>query len=387
MSFASPLSVQSARDTVLAALSQDFASRAERHDADGSFPFENIEQLRQAGLLALLIPPEEGGSGGGLLDALVAVREVSKGDSATGLALTLQYLIHAQVLRSPQWPASLRAKIFHSSVKDGALANTLRVEPELGTPVRGGLPATIARRVPGGWSISGRKIYSTSSPGLTWFGVWARSDDEIPLVGTWIVPKGTPGLRIEETWNHLGLRASGSHDVVFEDVFVPEDHAADIRRVEDWGSPDPVTAAWVTILFTAVYDGVARAARDWLVKFLRERRPTNLGHSLAELPRLQEALGEIEALLNTNNLLLESIAQAVDRGEAKSPTESALVKYTVSENAIAAVSKAVEVSGNPGLNRHNSLQRHLRDVLCARVHSPQKDTILIGAGRAALGAL
>ena len=115
------------------------------------------------------------------------------------------------------------------AVADGALINALRVEPDLGTPARGGLPATIARKTPDGWSLSGRKIYSTGSPGLTWTIVWARTDEEVPRVGGFLVRKDAPGRRIEETWDHTGLRASASHDVIFENTPVPEHHALSPR--------------------------------------------------------------------------------------------------------------------------------------------------------------
>ena len=74
-----------------------------------------------------------------------------------------------------------------------------------------------------GSRISGRKIYSTGAPGLTWFETFCRTDELKPRVGPFLVRAGSDGLRIEEGWDHLGLRASGSHDVVLDDVFVPDE--------------------------------------------------------------------------------------------------------------------------------------------------------------------
>lgn len=372
-------------DHLITALARDFATRAERHDRDASFPFENLPPLLDAGLPALLVPAALGGRGRGLGDALRVVRGIAVGEPSTALVLALQYLFHGAMFRNPDWSPALRERIARTAVTDGALVNVLRVEPDLGTPLRGGLPATTARRVPGGWSLSGTKIYSTGSPALTWFGVWARTEDAEPLVGTWVVPAGTPGLEVRETWNHLGLRASGSHEVVLTDVVVPDDHAADIRPAAAWTVPDPRAVAAVAVLFSAVYDGVARAARDWLLGFLKERAPSNLGAPLATVPRLQEAVGAIEERLHTNRVLLDALAAAADAGTPPPASESLLTKYTVTNNAIDAVAKALEITGNPGLSRDNPLQRHHRDVLCARVHAPQNDTILTGAGRAALG--
>jgi alkylation response protein AidB-like acyl-CoA dehydrogenase len=271
------------------------------------------------------------------------------------------------------------------AVERGALVNALRVEPGLGTPARGGLPATVARRTARGWSLSGRKIYATGAPALSWLLVWARTDDVEPLVGNFLVPAGIDGVSIVETWDQLGLRASASHDVVFENVLLPDDHAVDIRPVGSWRERDPWQAVWNAVLIGAVYSGVAEAAREWLARFLTERVPANLGQPLARLARTQEAVGAIEAKLLTNLQLIAANAAQTDADTPPSITESNLIKVVLAEGAIAAVEQAVQLAGNHALARSNPLERHLRDVLCARVHTPQADSAYATAGRAALG--
>ena len=97
-------------------------------------------------------------------------------------------------------------------------------------------------------------------------------------------------------------------------------------------------------------------------------------------------MGEIEARLATGGRLLRSTAEAVDRGGPDVPaaTERGIVKRAVTEDAIRAVERAIAMTGNAGLARRNPLERHLRDALCGRVHTPQDDTVLLAAGRAAL---
>jgi alkylation response protein AidB-like acyl-CoA dehydrogenase len=201
----------------------------------------------------------------------------------------------------------------------------------------------------------------------------------------WLVPADAPGVRIVETWDHLGMRASGSHDVVLEDVVVPPDHAVDVRPPREWAAgPDPVQAAWNVALISAIYDGIARSARDWVVRHVKERTPTNLGAPLSTLPRVQESVGEIEALLAVNRRLLSGLAADVQAGSPPPPPESGLIKLTVTGNAIRAVEAGLALVGNAGLSRKNPLERHYRDVLCGRVHTPQDDSTRIAAGRAAL---
>lgn len=365
-------------DHILPELTAAFAATAGRHDRDASFPFENFDRLRQANLLALTAPRRLGGQEADLPTALKVISAVAKGEPATALVLAMQYLNHASLEGRSGWPEALKARVVRSAIEGGALINALRVEPELGTPARGGLPATIARRTAEGWHLSGRKIYSTGSSALTWFIVWARSDDAEPLVGGWLVRADTPGIAIEPTCDHLGLRASASHDVVFDDVLAPLDQALDPQPPGQQPPYPPHLAAWSAVLTSAIYDAVAQAARDWLVAYLIARKPTNLGASLSTLPRFQEAVGVIDGLLLSNRVLLETAA----RGET-SAAESALVKYLVTQNAILAVDKAVELTGNPGLTRANPLERHHRDVLCGRIHTPQSDVVLTGAGKLA----
>ena len=365
------------------ALASAFAARAGEHDRNASFPHENFRALCEAGLLNLTGAPQDGGGGAGLARTAALVGTVAEGCASTALVLAMQ-LIHAHLSsRNPHWPASLRSLVGRSAGQ-GALINALRTEPALGTPARGGLPATLARRTPGGWTLSGRKLYATGAPGLRWMLTWARTDEEASRVGFFLVPADRPGVTIVPTWDQLGLRATGSDDVVFNDVALPADHAVDIRLPGEW-RPDPAQVAWNTLTIAALYTGVATAARDWLVGFLRERVPSNLGAPLATLPRMQEAVGGIEALLLTNRRLVAGAAAEHDAGRGPGPDECNLIKAVAAENAIQAVEAAVKLAGNHALSRANPLERHLRDVLCARIHTPQADAAFTAAGRAALG--
>jgi alkylation response protein AidB-like acyl-CoA dehydrogenase len=295
-------------------------------------------------------------------------------------------LLQARQISQPgsRWPEALRQSVLRSVVRDGALINALRVEPELGTPARGGVPATVARRTAEGWRVSGRKIYSTGSEGLTWLLVWVGTDETPLRTGFVLVPRQSPGVEIVRTWDSLGLRASSSHDVVLDDVLVPLENSVDLREPAQWAAREFEVSHWMAVLLGSLYGAVARNARDWLVDFLQQRRPSALGAALATLPRAQEAVGEIEALLQSNRLQLEAAARDVDAGRAWPPTASGLLKTTVTRNAIEIVERALKLSGNHGTSRANPLERYHRDVLCGRIHTPQEDSALTAAGRAVL---
>ncbi|HLF70697.1 MAG TPA: acyl-CoA dehydrogenase family protein [Dehalococcoidia bacterium] len=366
-------------------LAADFATRAAIHDRDASFPFENFDALRDAGLLNLTTPEEMGGDGFGIEVVCRVVQAIATGDPSTALVLQFHYLNHAGIARGQRWPRPIYEKFCRESLEGIALINNARVEPELGTPARGGLPATTARRTPDGWSLSGRKIYVTGAPILRYVTVWARTDEDPLRVGSFLVPMATKGVSIDPSWDHLGMRATGSDDLVLDNVEIPDEYAIDVRPPEAWlpGQSGPVQQG--SLALSAVYNGVAIASRNWLVRYLNERAPTNLGAPLATLPRFQSAVGEIEALLYANDRLIYTLAADVDSGRRTPlPAEGEFVKQIVTENAIRATHMAVELTGNPGLSRANPLERHYRDALCGRVHSPQADVVFAGAGRTAL---
>ncbi|MDP9928518.1 acyl-CoA dehydrogenase family protein [Variovorax paradoxus] len=379
---------------VLAQLSAQFAATAADHDRSGAFPRPNFEALQSHGLIGLVAPAAHGGGGASLATARRVIAAVARGEPATALILTMTYLQHHAIARiDSRWPPHLRERVLRDAVDRGALINALRVEPALGSPARGGLPATVARREGSGWKIDGHKLYTTGIEGLSWLAVWGRTDEPAPRTGVFLVPRDAPGVRVIASWDHLGLRASGSHEVVFENVAIDLDHAVDLRAPSDWapdaGSQTDIDAhatqqAWMTVLLASLYDAVAQVARDWLVSFLNQRAPGNLGAPLASLPRVQEHVGEIAALLRTNRVLLDDATRAVDEGRAQPATDSGLLKYTVTSNAIRAVELALQLSGNHGLTRQNPLERHYRDVLCSRIHTPQNDAILVAAGARAL---
>lgn len=371
---------------VLDRITRSLSETAEHYDRTAEFPRENFDLLARAGLIGLTVAPELGGHGASLSEALRVLGAVAKGEPSTALILFMTYAYHSAPTKTRNWPAGIYERLAREAAAGRGLIGGLRVEPELGTPVRGGMPATVARRTADGWSLSGTKIYSTGSTGLDWFAVWAKTDEERPRVGNFLVHASSPGITILPAWDHLGMRATVSHEVLFEDTPVPLDHAVDVRNPDEWApNPNDATQAiWNALAISTIYSGVARAARDWLRGYLNDRVPANLGASLATLPRVQEKFGEIEALLQVNRTLIETAAARHDAGDAPGAVEVNNIKYVATANAIRAVEIGLELTGNPGVSRRNPLERHYRDVLCSRIHSPQTDTILVAAGRAAL---
>ena len=366
----------------LDALCATLAASAAQLDRDAEFPHANLALLRDAGLLGLATARRFGGDEADRSRLREVIGEVARGEPSTALLLAMQYINLRRLQRNATAPRPLLERVLRESVSDGALINAFRVEPELGSPARGGLPQTVARRHPDGWRLSGRKLYTTGIPGLTWLLVWARSDDPQPLVGGWLVHRDTPGIRVIESWDHLGMRATGSHEVIFEDVQLPPESAVDVHPLDRQPGLDAAAVAAFqgdnAILLAALYDGVARAARDDLLGWLARRVPGSLGAPLSSLPRVQEAVGRIDALLLSSRLQLRG-----SDDPALSVGELGQIKVNVIDNAIDAVRRGLELAGNHALEHANPLQRHYRNLLCGRVHTPQPDSVWLAAGKAA----
>lgn len=363
--------------TDLSAVTKILAARAEQHDRDASFPADSIAVIHDAGLLTATVHDRYGGPGAGLAETARILRALGQGDPSAALITAMTLFAHALQGLDPTWPDEVYTGAVEESRHRPVLINALRVEPELGTPARGGLPGTVARRVAGTWELTGHKIFSTGAEGLRWMVVWARVGDTDEARG-FLVRSDAPGITIERTWDHLGLRASRSDDVLFAGT-------PGIPTAAAGGGPPFL--AWNSLGLTSLYLGVAEAARDWLVSFLTERTPASLGAPLATLPRFQSAVGEIDASLGTATTLVGALAARVDAGDPDAAAQAPSAKLIGTRAAIDAVSQAVALVGNNGLTRRNPLERHLRDVLCSRVHTPQDDSVVAAAGRAAFPGL
>ncbi|HSH77091.1 MAG TPA: acyl-CoA dehydrogenase family protein [Herpetosiphonaceae bacterium] len=373
-------------------LARDFALRAAEHDHDGSFPFANLDALRSAELHLLTVPCEFGGWGASLPEAVLVLERLARGDGPTALVFAMHVQTMGSLSESRAWPEDRFSALCRDVVAEGALINSAASEPELGSPSRGGLPATTARWNGSGWTLDGRKTFASGAPALTYFLVPARLDapEMSPdSVGVFIVRRGQPGWSVEETWNVMGMRSTGSHDLVFNGLSLEPDRLA-LRR--EPGTPEPGKisgGAWFGLSVAAVYLGIAEAARDAAVEFAHNRKPTALeGKPIASLEVIQRGIGAIEAELLPARALLYSVAAAWSRRDgdtAQLIPYLGPVKVTATTSAIAAVDLALRVVGGQSMSRALPLERYFRDVRAGLFHPPTEETAHSALGRAVLG--
>lgn len=360
------------------AVAADIADRAAAADRARRLPPEDIADLKRSGLLAASAPREHGGREASLATCVAAQLELARGSAATALvaAMTIHVLGHEREVRS--WPAHAFAELSRAAAA-GALLNSAASEPALGSPSRGGLPASSARRDGDRLVIDGHKTWVTGGAHLDHLLVQLAFEER--SVQVWI-PADTPGVRWEATWGEaLSLRASDSDDLHLESVSVPQSHLLS-------GGQRRIPNVWFPLLAAATYLGPALAARDAVIRYALERVPTALGRPIATLPGIQRQIGELDvALQAAETLLLATAARWCGRESERAEfvPRAAAAKHLAVETALSVTDRALRIAGAAGLDPALPLERLFRDVRAGLMHPPAGDTALEVVGRAALG--
>lgn len=364
-------------------LAERFSERADQHDVEGSFPFENFAELKDAGYLKLTVPKEFGGDGISLYQLLLIQERLARGDGSTALAVGWHMAIMLNLGVTREWPDKLYAAFCHEVVEHGAMINKFDSEPATGSPSRGGKPQTTAERIDSGWRITGRKTFSTLSPILDHLVVSASIAGE-DRVGQFFVQR-SERVSIEETWNTIGMRATGSHDLILDGVEVTD---AEVIRIVELSERHTLNKdnGWL-LHIPACYIGIAHAARDYALQYARTYQPNSLTQPIATLPHIQNQIGQMEVELRTARTLLYAIADRWDRQAERRQglkADVGLAKYVATNSALAIVDKAMRIVGGASLYRSHPLERMYRDVRAGLHNPPMDDVALRELARSAL---
>jgi acyl-CoA dehydrogenase len=235
-------------------------------------------------------------------------------------------------------------------------------------------------KVDGGYRMTGRKVFASGSPEGTLLITSSVYDDPNggPVVLHFPLPLDAPGVTVLDNWRTLGMRATGSNDVVIEDAFIP-DAAIGVRRVKGkWGPVFDLVALVALPLIYSVYVGIAEAARDLALTKATGKRL---------MPDTQLAVGEMENELRTAQIALDSAIEiaSTSRPSIETTNEIVIRRTVAGQAAMRTVDKALEVAGGAALFRSTGLERLWRDVQGARYHPMQEKRQLSFTGRATLG--
>ena len=273
-------------------MSSESASRlaCRKHDESDAFVAENYAELKARKVFAAGVPEELGGGGASVADLAGMLRTLAHHCSSTALALSMHtHLVATAAWRWRNQKAPVDGLLKRVVAEDLVLVSTGGADWLLGTGK--------ATKADGGYRVTGRKSFCSGAPAGGLMMTTAVVDDPVdgPTVLQIAVPTSAAGVKIENDWKALGMRGTGSHDISFEDVFVPDAAVALRRPSGKWHPLIHVVAMVALPVFNAVYVGVAEAARDLALESAKRRRDDRL---------VQAHAGEMENELTSAQLAL-----------------------------------------------------------------------------------
>ncbi|MEK3979821.1 acyl-CoA dehydrogenase family protein [Psychrobacillus sp. FSL K6-2836] len=352
-------------------LEDKFKSKSAEIDEQSIFPKENVEDLIKLGYASLTLPESYGGNGFSVYDMVLLQETLASFDANTALSVGWSLGVVGELFENKLWTKE-KLDFFAAEVLNGALVNRSVSEAQTGSPTRGGRPGTTAIKNGDSWVLNGRKIYTTASPVLSYFltSAWIEEKER---VGFFLIPRNTEGLSIEETWDVVSMRGTSSNDLVLNNVIVHESYLVELPEFANGGKIN----GWL-LHIPATYLGIAQAARDYAVHFANTHSPNSLNGPIAQLPNVQQLIGEIDLELTKARLVIYGVASAYDNESTKEllSNEVSVAKHIVTNSAITIVDKAMRLVGAKSLQRTNPLQRYYRDVR-AGLHNPPMDDMTI----------
>ena len=354
-------------------LAPRFAARAAGHDADDTFVAENYAELRAHRLFSAGIPAELGGGGATYRELCEMLRLIAHSCSSTALALSM----HTHILASTVWRWRHEGAPVEPFLRRVAAEELVLVSTG-GSDFLAG--SGVAEKGEGGYRITARKIFGSGSPGGHALITMAIYEDPKngPTVLHFPVPMDAPGVKVSDNWRTLGMRGTGSNDVLLENVFVP-DAVVGVRRPP--GKWVPVFQVIYSIAFPLVYSvylGVAEAARDVAVREAGRRRGDATTQLLA---------GELDTELTAARLAVKFLIDAADTDHIDLNTVNAVAtgRTLAGRAVLRTCDKAMELASGAGFFRAVGLERLFRDAQAARYHPLQEKPQALFTGRMAFG--
>jgi alkylation response protein AidB-like acyl-CoA dehydrogenase len=349
------------------------AENAARHDREGSWVKESFDHIRDAGLLKLGVPSELGGEGATIRELAMVQRELARHCGSTALASSM----HQHVTAFTAWRYRRDMPGAEATLRRIAEEGIVLVSTGGGDFTR---PRGTAVKVEGGYSVSGRKLFASQSPIGTVLSTMFVYDD--PEQGRRVlnmaVPVGSPGVTVDDNWDTLGMRGTGSNDVILEDVFVPEERVLANRPYDTLDPPLQVIASIAFPIISAVYLGIAEGAYEYAVASVAKR----------EDAITQRQVGLMNHKLRVAGWALDGALAAVGDDPAPSMETFAAVMAMKREIAIAGAEVcdiAMELGGGPAFFKGSPIERAYRDIRAAKFHPLSPEGTLVHAGQLALG--
>lgn len=349
------------------------AERAPGYDRDNRFFSEDFEELKAAGYLRMPIPVELGGQGMSLAEVCRETRKLAYYAPATALGLNMH--VYWMGVAADLWRAG--DKSLEWMLREGAAGEVFAAgHAESGNDVPLFLSTTKAERVEGGYRIQGHKHFGSLSPVWTRLGLHAMdTSGASPKIVHAFLSRDTPGYKIVETWDVMGMRATKSDDTVLEGCFVPDRYIARVVPAGAAGLDSFVASvfAWALMGFANVYYGLAQHALHRSVESVKKKRSLALSRSMAYHPEIQHTIAEMVIDLQAIGAHIDRAAQDWSNNTDPAQAGPLLVGVMAAKHhgvhaAWRIVDQALEVAGGNGIFRSSGIERMVRDARLGRIH-------------------
>jgi alkylation response protein AidB-like acyl-CoA dehydrogenase len=356
---------------IAARLAPGFAANAAKADEGDRFVADNYDALKAVGLVEAAVPVELGGRGAEIAELCDMIRIIAGSCGSTGLAFSM----HTHQVAIPAWRWRHQKATAVEPLLKRIAAEKIVLLSSGGSDWIGG--SGKAEKVDGGYRITARKVFTSGAEAGDLLMTGAILDGDPAKVLHFGVPMKAPEVSIVDTWHTLGMRGTGSNDVVVEGLFIPEANIALARNAGEWHPLFQVISTIAFPLIYAAYLGVAESARDIAIE-LAKKKPAN--------PHAVSLAGRMDTSLRAAQLAHRHMVATAEKNapSAASVNETMISRALVAKHAIEAVELAMELAGGAGFYRAAGLERRFRDVQGARFHPLQQGPQATYAGSMAL---
>ncbi|MBB6633104.1 acyl-CoA dehydrogenase family protein [Cohnella thailandensis] len=346
---------------------------AHETDLANGFSHRHIELLREIGYPGWTVPKEYGGAEISLYEFLLYQERLAQGDPAIALGMGWHLSVVFELAVRRPWSEAALERVFRSAVA-GGLTNRANSEKATGSPSRGGQYQTKAKRsAQGGYVLNGRKTFTTLSPVLDTAIVGVTLEEEGEHAD-FLIPMSAPGVSVDPTWNVMGMRGTGSHDLALDNVELPAD--ALVFRASQKAGP---TVNPYLLHIPACYLGIALAARAEAIAFAESYQPNTLDRPILYAPNIGQQIAAIDLELSAARHYMYSAAARYEESDGDPSywlAELGAVKVFAVQTALSVVDKALRIAGAHGLSQTHPLQRLYRDVRFGLSNPPMEDSVM-----------
>ncbi len=352
------------RDTVRRIAERNFAPAAQSVDESETFPMKHFEILRDNGLMGIPIPEEYGGAGAGVLSLILAVEEVARCCMSTAIILSTQALVSDPILLGGT--EDQKNNYLYRLSQGECMGACAITEPGAGSDVAG--MKTNAKKVEGGYLLNGSKIFITEGGLAEIVVVFAHTDKTKGNKGisAFIVEKSDKGFSVGKKEHKLGVRGSDTSELIFEDVFLPENRLLGGQEeagfkvlMQTFNYTRPVVGAQAL--------GVMQGALEAAIKHAKER--VQFGKPLASFQGMQWMLAEMALNVETARTMVYRAGALIDTepDSPDIPKIASMAKWYASDMAMKVTTDAVQVLGGYGYSREYPVERMMRDAKITQI--------------------